>query len=332
MLDKKSLFGDEIWSRERKTSSWRRGITEQIQNSGWQFHFFQVLLWGGDKEYTLRWMKKVSIKDFVVGEDSPLLVVSGPCVIESEDHAMECAEFLTRFFAKRSLSFVFKASYDKANRTSIDSFRGPGIEQGLKILEKIKTTFDVPVLTDVHSSEEAYEAAKICDIIQIPAFLARQTDIVVAAGRSGAVVNVKKGQFMAPWDMKNVINKLVSTGNEKILLTDRGTSFGYQNLVSDMRAIPIMQGLGYPVLFDATHSVQLPGGLGGQSGGQREFIPVLARAALASGCNGIFAESHPNPAQAKSDSASVLSFEALPKLVDQWERIYETMQLLCAKL
>lgn len=271
-------------------------------------------------------MKNLNMRDFAIGEGEALTVVSGPCIIESEAHALRCAEFLTTLFAKRKVNFIFKASYDKANRSSIHSFRGPGLEEGLKILEKIKETFGVPVFTDVHSPEEAQEAAEICDIIQIPAFLCRQTDLVVACAKTQVGVNVKKGQFMAPWDIKNVIDKIKSCGNEKILLTERGTSFGYNNLVSDMRSIPIMQQFGYPVLFDATHSAQLPGGLGDRSGGQREFIPILAKAAIASGCNGIYAESHPNPQEAKSDAATVLAFADLPKLLDEWERIYEAVQ------
>ncbi len=258
-------------------------------------------------------------------------VVSGPCVIESEEHALKCAEFLVSLFEKKGIPFLFKASYDKANRSSIHSFRGPGIEEGLKILEKVSKEFSVPVFTDVHSPEEAREAAEVCDVIQIPAFLCRQTDLLVAAGKTGAMINVKKGQFMAPWDMKNVVDKIVATGNNKILLTDRGTSFGYNNLVSDMRAIPIMKEFGYPVLYDATHSVQLPGGMGDRSGGNREFIPALSRAAIAAGCNGIFAESHPDPMSAMSDAASVIPFSELPKLVDSWLRIYEALEANNAK-
>lgn len=276
-------------------------------------------------------MRSVMVKNFLIGPDQPLTVVSGPCVIESEAHAMEAAEFLTRFFEGKSVNFIFKSSYDKANRSSIHSFRGPGIEEGLKILEKIKTTFSIPIFTDVHSSEEAREAAEICDVIQIPAFLCRQTDLLVASAKTGAVINVKKGQFMAPWDMKNVVEKIEEAGNQNILLTERGNSFGYNNLVSDMRSIPVMQKMGYPVFFDATHSVQLPGGLGHATGGQSEFIPVLARAALAAGCNGIYAEAHPDPKNAKSDAACQIAFTDLPKLLDEWLRIYEAVNV-CQKL
>ncbi len=257
--------------------------------------------------------------------DKRLIVVSGPCVIESESAVMEAAEFLVRLFEGRPIDYIFKSSYDKGNRSSIDSYRGPGLEQGLKILEKVKTTFNVPIFTDVHSPEEAIAAGSVCDVIQIPAFLCRQTDLLVAAGKSGATVNIKKGQFMAPWDMEQVVKKIESTGNKNLMLTERGVSFGYNNLVSDMRAIPIMQKFGYPVLFDATHSVQLPGGLGNASGGEREFIQVLARAAIAAGCDGIYAEAHPCPEEAKCDAACMLSFEKLGSLVDEWERIHEAL-------
>ena len=271
-------------------------------------------------------MKKIPVKDFYIGEGEPLTVVSGPCVIESEEHALRSAEFLKELFHDRPINFIFKSSYDKANRSSIHSFRGPGAQEGLKILERIKRELDLPVFTDVHSPEEAREAAEVCDVIQIPAFLCRQTDLLLAAGKSGAVVNVKKGQFMAPWNMKEVIEKIESTGNHKIILTERGTSFGYNNLVSDMRSLVIMEQMGYPVFFDASHSVQLPGGLGASSGGEREFIPALARAALGVGCQGIYAESHPNPSQAKCDSASVIDFNDLPALLTEWEQLHQTVQ------
>jgi 2-dehydro-3-deoxyphosphooctonate aldolase (KDO 8-P synthase) len=270
-------------------------------------------------------MDLVPVKDFFVG-DARLVVVCGPCVIESEQHALQSAEFLTKMFAKYPVHFIFKSSYDKANRTSLHAFRGPGLEEGLKILEKVKQAFDIPIFTDVHSPEEAHEAGEVCDVIQIPAFLCRQTDLLVAAGKTGAVINVKKGQFMAPWDMRYAVDKIESTGNNKIILTDRGSCFGYNNLVSDMRAIPLMQQLGYPVFFDATHSVQLPAGQVGCSGGQREFIPVLSRASLAAGCQGIYAEAHANPADAKSDAACQIPFADLPQLIEDWVRIYEATQ------
>lgn len=270
-------------------------------------------------------MKKVKVGNFFIGEDEPLTLISGPCVIENESHALFTAQFLKNLVSKSKLQFIYKASYDKANRSSIHSFRGPGLEEGLKILEKIKREFDIPIFTDVHSPEEAIAAAEVCDVIQIPAFLCRQTDLLVAAGKTGAVINIKKGQFMAPMDMGNVIEKIVSTGNDKILLTDRGTSFGYNNLVTDFRAIPIMQKTGYPVLYDATHSVQLPGALGNKSGGQREFVPVLSRAAIAVGCNGLYIESHPDPKNAKSDAETVIPFDQLPALIEEWERIYDAV-------
>ncbi len=272
-------------------------------------------------------MKKVPVKDFYIGPDEPLAVMSGPCVIESEEHALKAAEHLCTLFRDiKGVNFIYKSSYDKANRSANASFRGPGLEKGLAILEKIKKEFDVPVLTDIHTPEEALAAGQVCDILQIPAFLCRQTDLILAAGKSGAVINVKKGQFMAPWDMENVIEKLVSTHNEKIILTDRGTSFGYNNLVSDMRAIPIMQRFGFPVCFDASHSVQLPGGHGSSSGGQREFIPALAKSAIAAGCNCLFIESHPDPSQAKSDKDSVYPFTELPRLILELNQIYQVIQ------
>ncbi|MBS0627264.1 MAG: 3-deoxy-8-phosphooctulonate synthase, partial [Verrucomicrobia bacterium] len=261
-------------------------------------------------------MKDVSLPHFTIGKGHPLVIFSGPCVIESEDLALSTAEFLKNLCEKLGIHLVYKSSYDKANRSSFHSFRGPGLEEGLRILEKVKKTFNVPILTDIHSPEEASSVASVCDILQIPAFLCRQTDLVVAAAKTGAVINVKKGQFMAPWDMENVVQKILSTGNEKIILTDRGTTFGYNNLVSDMRAIPIMQKFGFPVCFDATHSVQLPGGHGTSSGGQREFIPTLAKSAIAAGCNCLFLESHPNPALAKSDKDSVVPFSELPLFLE----------------
>ena len=270
-------------------------------------------------------MQPTQIKNFLIGPKQPLAFLCGPCVIESLDHTLFCAETLKKMFAKFPFSFIFKASYDKANRSSIQSFRGPGCEEGLKILQRVQQEFDLPVVTDVHAPEEAAAAGDVCEMIQIPAFLCRQTDLIAAAGRTKAAVNVKKGQFLAPWDMKNVVDKLLSVGCRNILLTERGASFGYNNLVSDMRAIPIMQGLGFPVCFDASHSVQLPGGLGHASGGQREFIPTLAKAATAAGCNALFIETHPDPAHAMSDAASVLSFEALEILLRQLERLYDAL-------
>ncbi len=268
-------------------------------------------------------MQHVPVGNFLIGPGQPLTLISGPCVIESEEHTLRCAEELQKLASAHNIQFVFKASYDKANRSSATSFRGPGIEEGLRILQKVKEEFGLPVTSDIHSPEEAKIAAQVCDIIQVPAFLSRQTDLIIAAGESGVVVNVKKGQFLSPWDMKNVVEKLLSTGNSKIILTDRGTSFGYNNLVSDFRGIPVMQSFGFPVCFDASHSTQLPGGLGSASGGQREFIPTLSKAAVAAGCNVLFIESHPTPATAKSDAATVLSFDSLKALLPILERLYE---------
>lgn len=277
-------------------------------------------------------MRDVPIRNFLVGEKQPLTIFCGPCVIETEEFTLRAADELKKIFSKHPFQFIFKASYDKANRSSIHSFRGPGIEKGLQILQRIQKEFDLPIVTDIHSPEEAAIAGEVCDVIQIPAFLCRQTDLIIAAGKTSAAINVKKGQFVAPWDMKNVVEKLTACGNNRIILTDRGTSFGYNNLVSDMRAIPIMQQFGFPVCFDATHSVQLPGGLGTSSGGQREFIPTLAKAAIAAGANALFIEAHPNPALAKSDASSVMPFENLKTLLIQIERLYEAVQCSSASL
>lgn len=271
-------------------------------------------------------MKKlVPIANFLIGEGQPLTVMSGPCVIESEEHCLQAAETLKKIFAKRKINFVFKSSYDKANRSSIKSFRGVGLEEGLRILEKVKRELEIPILTDVHTPEEANSSGEVCDVLQIPAFLCRQTDLLVAAGSTGKVVNVKKGQFMAPWDMENVVKKIQSTGNEKIILVDRGTMFGYNYLINDMRCIPIMQNFGVPVCFDATHSVQLPGGKGESSGGERQYIPILAKAAIAAGADCLFMESHPDPAHAKSDADTVIDFKELPAFLLKLEQLYEVV-------
>ncbi len=271
-------------------------------------------------------MYKVPVKDFYLGEGHPLGVIAGPCVIEGEEHTVNCARSLKEMFSEFPVNFIFKASYDKANRSAASSFRGPGIKEGLRILKRVKEELNLPVVTDVHSPEEAFEAGKICDMIQIPAFLCRQTDLVLAAAESGAVVSVKKGQFMAPWDMKNVVDKILSAGNKKILLIDRGTSFGYNYLISDMCAIPAMQKLGFPVCFDATHSVQRPASLGKETGGDREYIPVLAKAAIASGANCLFMEAHPKPEEAKSDAAVVLSFSAIAALMGTLCKLYDVVR------
>lgn len=272
-------------------------------------------------------MKTVQIKDFFVGSGEPFAVISGPCVIESEESALYAASFLKQLFGDLGIHFIFKSSYDKANRSAYHAFRGPGLQEGLRILEKIRREFDVPVLTDIHSPEEAKAAGQVCDVLQIPAFLCRQTDLIAAAGETGAVINIKKGQFMAPWDMGNVVDKLLSSNNSRIILTDRGTSFGYNNLVSDMRTIPIMKRFGFPVCFDASHSVQLPGGQGTSSGGQREFIPTLAKAAIAAGSDMLFLESHPNPAEAKSDKDSVFPFSELRPLLEGLKKIYDVVNV-----
>lgn len=268
-------------------------------------------------------MKHLRIKDFTIGDGQPLAIISGPCVIESEEHTLRCAETLKKFFGKTKLNLIFKASYDKANRSSIHSFRGPGIEEGLRILEKVQKEFDLPVTTDVHLPEEAKAAGHVVDIIQIPAFLCRQTDLIIAAAETGKAVSIKKGQFMAPWDMGNAVNKVNSVGSDQVLLMDRGTSFGYNNLVSDFRALPIMKRFGVPVAFDATHSVQKPGGKGDSSGGEREFIPMLAKLAVVAGANCIFMEAHPDPKNAKSDAESVLDFKDVPQLLQQLEQLHQ---------
>ncbi len=270
-------------------------------------------------------MKQVKIADFFVGKGNPLTIMSGPCVIESESHTLKCAEMLSEMMQKLNVNFIFKASYDKANRSSINSFRGPGIKEGLRILQKVKDEFKVPVISDVHTPEEVPYAQEVLDVLQIPAFLCRQTDMILAAAKSKKPLHIKKGQFVAPHDMGNVVDKAVSVGNDQIILCDRGTCFGYNNLVSDMRAIPIMQRYGYPVCFDASHSVQLPGGNGTSTAGDREFIPYLAKAAVASGCEALFIESHPSPQEAKSDSASVYPMDKLFTLLKQLVAIHNVV-------
>jgi 2-dehydro-3-deoxyphosphooctonate aldolase (KDO 8-P synthase) len=252
-----------------------------------------------------------------VGGAAPLVLVAGPCVIESEAHATMVAERLVRIAGELGVPFIFKASYDKANRTSVASYRGPGLAEGLRILGAIRRHFGVPVLTDVHEPVQAAPAAEVCDVLQVPAFLCRQTDLLLAVGRAGRAVNLKKGQFLSPWEMTNAVEKVLSTGNRQILLTERGTSFGYQNLVVDMRSFAVLRKTGCPVVFDVTHSVQLPGGEGKASGGQPEFIEPLARAGAAAGVDGIFLEVHDNPAQALSDGTNALPLDRLPALLAQ---------------
>src|ERR1700757_4138406 len=244
-----------------------------------------------------------------------LFLIAGPCVIESETHARMIAERVAKIAADAGVPYVFKASFDKANRSSVNSFRGPGLREGLRILGKIKTDLKLPILTDIHEATQAAPAAEVVDILQIPAFLARQTDLLVAAGNTGRVVNIKKPQFVSPWDMTNAVEKVESTGNKNIILTERGASFGYQNLVVDFRSFPVLRKYGYPVVFDVTHSVQLPGGHGHASGGQPEFIEPLARAGVAAGVDGIFLETHDNPAAALSDGANALPLNQLLALL-----------------
>ena len=255
------------------------------------------------------------------GGGAPLALIAGPCVIESRDMAFDLAARLAALARKEKIPFVFKASYDKANRTSVRAFRGPGLAKGLEILAEIKQRFDVPILVDVHQVSEVAPAAVVADILQLPAFLCRQTDLVVALGESGRVVNIKKGQFLAPWDVRHVIEKVESTGNRNILLTERGASFGYNNLVADLRSLLIMREFGYPVVFDATHSVQLPGGRAEGTGGDGKWAPYLSRAAVAAGCDGLFWETHRNPQEAKSDKDNALPLEAIGPLWRQCRRI-----------
>ena len=261
-------------------------------------------------------MKDLTFGGLTVGNDRPLLVIAGPCQLESRDHAQMIAGKMAEACKAAGAQFVFKASYDKANRTSLKGRRGLGIAAGLQILADIRSEMGLPVLTDVHDSDQARLAAQAVDIIQIPAFLCRQTDLLIAAGETGAVVNIKKGQFLAPWDMANVADKVASTGNGKIMLTERGVSFGYNTLVADMRSLPTMARTGYPVIMDATHSVQQPGGQGGSSGGQREFAPVMARCAVSLGIAGVFIETHQDPDTAPSDGPNMIPLHQMPALID----------------
>jgi len=265
--------------------------------------------------------REFSVGSVRIGGNQPLALIAGPCVIESESHALGIAERLAEITKAAQVPFVFKASYDKANRSSAESYRGPGLADGLRILKKIKDRFGVPILTDIHEASQATAAAEVADVLQIPAFLSRQTDVLVAAGKTGRVVNLKKGQFLSPWEMANAVEKVAKTGNDRILLTERGASFGYQNLVVDMRSFPILRRTGCPVVFDVTHSVQLPGGEGKGSGGQPEFIEPLARAGTAVGVDGIFLEVHENPAKALSDGTNALPLAELPALLGKLKQI-----------
>lgn len=271
--------------------------------------------------------REVAVGPVRIGGGRPLALIGGPCAIEDEDHALMTAERLARIAADKGVPFIYKSSYDKANRSSVHGYRGPGLHEGLRILRKVRDTLRVPVLSDVHQVSEVDAAAEVLDVLQIPAFLCRQTDLLLAAAATGKPVNVKKGQFVAPGDMRNVVDKLLSKGNEAILLTERGTSFGYHNLVVDMRALADMRALGYPVIFDATHSVQLPGGAGDRSGGERKYVPALARAAVAFGVDALFMEMHEDPdrtlrdGRPLSDGPNMLRIDDLPRLLDELRAI-----------
>src|SRR5580700_8139935 len=270
--------------------------------------------------------REIAIGSLRLGGGNPLFLIAGPCVIESESHARMIAERVATASADERIPYIFKASYDKANRSSIKAFRGPGLVEGLRILAKIKADFGLPILTDIHEAAQAAPAAEVADILQIPAFLARQTDLLLAAARTGRTVNIKKAQFLSPGDMGNVAEKVASSGNSSIILTERGASFGYNNLVVDMRAFPILRKFGYPVVYDVTHSVQIPGGLGGASGGQPEFIETLACAGVAAGIDGLFLETHDNPAAALSDGPNALPLAQLPQLLKRLKQVAELVR------
>jgi 2-dehydro-3-deoxyphosphooctonate aldolase (KDO 8-P synthase) len=265
--------------------------------------------------------REISIGSLHIGGAKPLFLIAGPCVIESPEHAMKMAASIAQIAGNVGVPVIFKASYDKANRSSLASYRGPGLVEGLRILRAIKDEFALPILTDVHDVSQVEPAAAVCDVLQIPAFLSRQTDLLVAAGRTGRVVNLKKGQFLSPAEMTNAVEKVASTGNHNVLITERGTSFGYQNLIVDMRAFPILKKIGYPVVHDVTHSVQLPGGQGNASGGQPEFIAPLARAGIAAGADGVFLEVHDDPSKALSDGANALPLQQLSTLLEQLKEL-----------
>jgi len=262
-------------------------------------------------------IKTIKVGEVSFGGNKPFVLIAGPCVIESKQTTLKIAEGIKKVTDRLKVPFVFKASYDKANRTSINSYRGPGMSEGLAILQQIKSKFDVPVISDVHNITEVDEAAKVLDILQIPAFLCRQTDLLVCAGKTGKAVNIKKGQFVAPENMQQAVNKVESAGNKRILLTERGSSFGYNTLVTDFRALAIMRESGYPVIMDASHSVQQPGGLGHASGGRSEFIPLMARCGVAAGCDGVFMEVHMDPQKALSDGPNMLPLNKLEQLLNQ---------------
>ena len=270
-------------------------------------------------------VQPISIGELKIGQGTPLVLIAGPCVVEDYDTTREIAAYLKGATEKLEMPLIFKASFDKANRTSVTAFRGPGLEEGLRVLAEIKKEFDLPILSDVHRISEISAAARVLDIIQVPAFLCRQTDVIVAVAKSGTVVNIKKGQFLAPWDVVNVVEKITSAGNRRILITERGTMFGYNNLVVDFRGFMIMRQTGYPVIFDATHSVQLPGGAGKSSAGQREYAPMLARAAVAAGVDGVFMEVHPNPEKALCDGPNSLKLDTIYNLLSRLKTIHNVI-------
>lgn len=268
--------------------------------------------------------REINIASIKLGGNNPLLIIAGPCVIESEEIVFYTAEKLRETCRTIGLPLLFKSSYDKANRTSLSSFRGPGFEKGLRILSDVRSKFDIPIISDIHSVEEVNPASEVLDALQIPAFLCRQTDIILYASQTGKPVNVKKGQFLAPWDIKNIIEKFISTGNQNIFVTERGSSFGYNNLVVDFRGLPIMQSFGFPVIFDITHSLQLPGGQGSCSGGQREFALPLAKAAVAVGVDGLFMEVHPEPDRALCDGPNMIKLDDVDKILTIVKAIYDS--------
>jgi 2-dehydro-3-deoxyphosphooctonate aldolase (KDO 8-P synthase) len=269
--------------------------------------------------------REISIANTKLGGNNPLYIIAGPCVIESEDIAFYTAERLKVICSQVGLSLLFKSSYDKANRTSLSSFRGPGLEKGLQIFSDVRSRFGIPVISDVHSIDEVKPSSEVLDALQIPAFLCRQTDLILSASNTGKPVNIKKGQFLAPWDIKNIIDKFISTGNRSLFITERGTSFGYNNLVVDFRGLPIMRAFGYPVIFDVTHSLQLPGGLGSSSGGQKEFAEPLARAAVAAGVDGLFMEVHPDPDKALCDGPNMIPIDAVPDFLRVMKQIHNAV-------
>ena len=270
-------------------------------------------------------MKDIKVGNVIFGKDN-LGIIAGPCVIENRDHSLEMSYAIKEVSEDVGIPIIFKSSFDKANRTSIKSFRGPGIQEGMRILSDVKTETGLKVLTDIHSPDQAGLVSDVVDIIQIPAFLSRQTDLLIAAAKTGKPINIKKGQFLAPWDVEHIVKKMEESGSQNILLTDRGTQFGYNNLVADMRAIPLMKQFGYPVIFDATHSAQLPGGSGGHSSGMRDMIPTLARAAVAAGCNGVFMEVHNNVDKAKSDAATQWPLDKLASLLIDLKKIHNSLR------